>query len=224
MKLHLLRHCESEGNVLRRFISLAHHHPLTEKGRRQAAGLRDFLRDVSARPGSIWHSPALRTRETAEIVQGENGVRRLRQVDALHEVDVGTLEGRSEEETSAMSVFYETVTNWGEGDGSAKFEGGESLQDVLERADRVRESLLDEEAGELIVVSHCLFLCGLIPVLTGRRVVDYRGSCVRKGSWNLLEGTPGRMELKEFDVVSHQPEQVRATGGPYSPPSSGQSE
>ena len=131
MKLHLIRHCESEGNVLRRFISLAHHHPLTRTGEKQAVALREHLESQVSTTGEIWHSPALRTRQTAEILQAGLAGRSLRELEALREVDVGVLEGRSEEDPGAMTVFHETVIRWGKGDVEAGFDQGDSMSDVI---------------------------------------------------------------------------------------------
>lgn len=71
MRIFLIRHGESEGNV-DHAAYVKHgdpHVPLTDKGWRQAAGAGAFLRHYLAERGSapphrIWSSPFLRTRQT----------------------------------------------------------------------------------------------------------------------------------------------------------------
>lgn len=218
MRVWLIRHCESEGNLERRFISGEDQHPLTDRGRDQAAHLAGVLEETFYLPGEIFTSPALRARQTAEILTAQASHKELVELWELREVDVGELDGLSEDDEDVMARFHEIVTAMGEGDVGARFPGGESLGDLLARADSVAQRLEADPEAPGIVVSHCLFLTVLIPALMGQRHMSYQEHYVTKGGLTILDGEPGRMSLLRLNDVSYMPPDLHSEGGPYTPP------
>lgn len=95
MKLYFTRHGESEANLLREHSNRGFRHPLTSKGREQAAILAQKLVDVPV--PQLFTSPIMRAVQTAEILSGTLGVP-YESADALREYDCGILEGRADEE------------------------------------------------------------------------------------------------------------------------------
>lgn len=67
LKLLLIRHAQSTGNVERRMQGHGDY-PLTQLGRSQTQKLADRLRQEQATPTAIYSSPLKRTRQTTEIV------------------------------------------------------------------------------------------------------------------------------------------------------------
>ena len=123
---------------------------LSELGRQQAERTGQFLsgRGIEA----VFSSPLVRARQTAEFVASPYGLE-IATVDALTEVDVGDWEGRDwndimAAEPEAYRAFMENPADNG-------YTGGETMQDVLDRALPAFETLLAENLGRRIaVVAH----------------------------------------------------------------------
>ncbi len=119
MRLFLIRHGQTPGNVLGQ-LDTAHPGPgLTELGSRQAAVLPDALRREPI--DAIFASTLVRTQLTARPLAED---RRLQvQVSpGLHEIEAGSLEGRSDR--ASVHSYLETVFAWGAGDLAAAMPGG----------------------------------------------------------------------------------------------------
>ncbi|MCR8693010.1 histidine phosphatase family protein [Rhodococcus rhodochrous] len=152
-RLILARHGQTVANVARRLDTKLPGAELTELGVEQARTLGKNL--VERTPSLIVASQALRARQTAEhaapAVSLETVVR-----EGVHEVQVGELEDRSDEESHKL--FMKVYEEWHNGDLRARVPGGESALDVLDRYLPVLESLrsdyLDAGSGDVVVVSH----------------------------------------------------------------------
>lgn len=134
--------------------------PLTDEGRARARALGERLRGVEAR---VWTSPLSRARETCELAGFGVGA----EIDPdLLEWDYGIYEGRRTLEMRAeqpdWSVWLSPIT------------GGESLEQVAERAQRVidRVSASGAETVALFAHGHILRVLGAcwmgLPPLAGR--------------------------------------------------------
>ncbi|AQA02906.1 histidine phosphatase family protein [Mycobacterium sp. MS1601] len=153
-RLILLRHGQTYGNVEKRLDTRPPGAELTPLGRDQA---RAFARGRQDPPGLLAHSVAIRARQTA----GEAGeLLRVapQEFDGLHEVQVGELENRNDDE--AIKEFGQIYQRWHEGDLDAAMPGGESGNDVLARylpvVTDLRLRYLDDHdwTDDIVVVSH----------------------------------------------------------------------
>lgn len=136
-----VRHGENLANTLRQLSHKAVDHPLTAHGRDQAAELARAL----AEPGwrfdeEIVSSPSLQARETAQIVASKLGLTVVTD-ERLREIDVGSLDGRSDDE--AWTIYAEIHRRWSSGEWSRRFPDGENLRNL---ANRLRAALLDAAA------------------------------------------------------------------------------
>lgn len=98
----LLRHAQADG------LSLAagdRQRPLTEQGMLQSQRVGDWLANQELVPDGILCSPALRTRQTAELVCRETGfdTAKIRIVDEIYEAPAGQLVTALEEHLNAGS-------------------------------------------------------------------------------------------------------------------------
>ncbi|GAB3350842.1 bifunctional RNase H/acid phosphatase [Modestobacter lapidis] len=145
---HLLRHGRTEHTPERRF-SGSSDLPLSQVGRADAAAAAKHLagRGIDV----IVASPLLRTRQTAEAAAEVLGVPVTTDAD-LRELDFGDWEGLTAAEAKAKSPL--AFRRW-----SASIEvkppGGESIAEVATRVARARRRILDQQAGNtVLVVSH----------------------------------------------------------------------
>ncbi|HEX5148414.1 MAG TPA: histidine phosphatase family protein [Candidatus Limnocylindrales bacterium] len=136
----LVRHGETEWARLGRHTGRTDV-PLTERGREQA---RDLGRRVAGHPfGLVLTSPLSRAAETARIA-GQGDVA-LADPD-LMEWDYGAHEGRT---TAEIRADYPGWTIW-----TGPWPGGETVDQVGRRADRVIERIRSSPAGDVLVFAH----------------------------------------------------------------------
>lgn len=127
-RLHLVRHGETTSNVMRRLDTALPGAALTDFGVRQ--GVRFALENTPQEPVALVSSVARRAQQTAEMIGSVWGTD-TEIVDGIHEVQVGDLEDRSDDD--AHGVFTSVVDRWHSGDLDARIPGGESLAMVYER-------------------------------------------------------------------------------------------
>lgn len=203
-RLVLVRHGQSFGNVERRLDTLPPGAALTPLGRDQA---RAFARSgwAARRPPAILaHSVAVRASETAAVIGAELDLATL-ELTGIHEVQVGELENRSDDE--AIAEFNATYRRWHRGELNVALPGGETAHDVLDRYVPVLTDLrmryLDDDAwdGDIVVVSHGAAIRLAAAVLAG---VD--GSFVLDNPLNNAESvvltpiTDGRWSCVQWGV------------------------
>jgi broad specificity phosphatase PhoE len=153
-RLVLVRHGQSFGNVDKRLDTRPPGAELTPLGREQA---REFARAATSRPGLLLHSVATRAVQTAAEISAEVDVPAA-EVTGIHEVQVGDLENRSDEQ--AIDEFNAVYRRWIEGERDVPMPGGETANQVLDRYVPVLNDLrmrhLDDEewTSDIVVVSH----------------------------------------------------------------------
>jgi broad specificity phosphatase PhoE len=154
----LLRHGETEWSATGRHTGRTDV-PLTERGEEQARALGTAV--AGRRFAEVLTSPRQRASETCRLAGLSGTV-----VDELREWDYGDYEGRT------TPAIREEVPGWTVWQGPVP--GGERLEEVGARADRVLERLL-AAGGDVAVVSHGHFLRVLaarwleLPPVEGRR-------------------------------------------------------
>src|SRR5262245_7104511 len=142
-RLFLVRHGETEWSASGQHTSRTDL-PLTDNGVRQAEGLAQRL--ARERFAAVFTSPMRRALETCRIA----GLDRDAIVsDDLREWDYGSYEGRTTDDIRADEPGW---TIW-----TAQIRGGETLDDVGRRVDRVIERALEVESDvALFGHGHCL--------------------------------------------------------------------
>ena len=164
MRIIFTRHGESQANVLHQISNRGLVHPLTPRGREQAAVLADKLQDRAIT--RIYTSPLLRAIETSVIIAERLGVE-YEVTDALREFDCGIAEGRADEE--AWGLWQSAVDTWLRG---RRWEwrtpGGESFNDQRDRFVPFVERLVAQHRDtdvNLLCVSHGGILWMMLPLV-----------------------------------------------------------
>ncbi|OAE00080.1 histidine phosphatase family protein [Arthrobacter sp. OY3WO11] len=167
MKLLLIRHGQTPGNVLGQ-LDTEHPGPgLTELGERQAEAM---ARSLANEPiGALYASTLIRTQITAAPLGRVHSLE-VEVLDGLHEIEAGSLEKLTDEESHKR--YMGTVFSWAAGDLDRRMPAGPDGHTFFERFDaaihRVVERALDQQHEAAAVVSHG----AAIRTWAGRRAED----------------------------------------------------
>lgn len=161
--IYLVRHGSTAWNEQPRFRGLANI-PLSDKGLRQAAGLRELLRSKPL--VAVYSSPLLRAVQTAEVLASAHD-RKVSVEPDLRSVDYGRWEGMTEEE--AKTSDPELYGRFLDAIEAVRFPDGESMQELRIRAFAALERIAREHAGsEVAIVTHQVvtrvLLCSVLGV------------------------------------------------------------
>src|SRR5262245_27819969 len=164
LRLYLARHGQTDWNVEGRMQG-GTDTPLNATGRKQAAALKDHLKDV--RFDAIYSSTLSRSRETAEIVRGQVA---LTSLPTLGERRFGKFEGLLSNAPDTGPEFQRR--RW---DPQDALDGGESW---VTFTDRVRSALqtirAKHSSGTILVVGHGGTNQAVLQILFGLSLDDTR--------------------------------------------------
>jgi broad specificity phosphatase PhoE len=153
MKIYFARHGESQANILHEISNRGLRHPLTERGREQAAVLARRLQGLPIL--RIYSSPLPRALETAVILATRLSLD-YEVVDALREFGCGIAEGRSD--AGAWNDWQGAVDAWTiERNYDHRIEGGESFHDIQNRFVPFIQGLIGEfgnTSAHILCVGH----------------------------------------------------------------------
>ncbi|MEC5190730.1 MULTISPECIES: histidine phosphatase family protein [unclassified Arthrobacter] len=152
MRLLLIRHGQTPGNVLGQ-LDTAHPGPgLTELGQRQAAALARSLADQQI--DLLYASTLIRTQITAAPLSAARGLG-VEVLEGLQEIEAGSLEKLTDKESHVR--YLGTVFGWAAGELHRRMPAGPSGHEFFERFDasiaRVAAAA-GSGAGTAAVVSH----------------------------------------------------------------------
>ncbi len=137
MRLLLLRHGQTESNVIGALDTAVPGAPLTAIGERQASAVPAALEPVDA----VFVSTLLRTQQTALPLERARGIHAT-VLDGLREIRVGDLELK--DDRHSQGLYNSVAFAWARGELHLRMPGGESGHEFLARFDaaiaRVRES------------------------------------------------------------------------------------
>jgi probable phosphoglycerate mutase len=127
----------------------------------------------------------------------------------VHELDVGELEDRADEE--ARALFHEIDRAWEAGHSEVRMPGGESAVEVFARFRPVVDKITDGASGSVVLVSHGGAIRVVAGALTGRPTLD---GYVPNTGLVVLRATGGGWELESVDSAPPAPGDVTAGGEP----------
>ncbi len=151
-RLILVRHGESEANIVGSLDTRVPGPPLTELGRKQAAELVQALADHEVQ--AVWSSSMTRALETAGPLAEALGVE-VRIHPDLREVDVGDLSDRRD--TEAHDLLDDIMGGWMlRGELELRCPGGECGADLVARVEAVFHEVIADLDGDgtAVVVAH----------------------------------------------------------------------
>ncbi len=128
MRLLLIRHGQTEGNVRGALDTALPGPPLTDLGQKQAAELAARLAGLPV--VAVYASQARRAQQTAAPLAAGCGLD-VQVLDGVHEVAAGDLEGHTERES--IRIYMETFRHWTLGELELSMPGGETGASVRRR-------------------------------------------------------------------------------------------
>jgi broad specificity phosphatase PhoE len=178
MKIYLIRHGQSEGNVDPQIYSVLKDHnvPLTDKGREQAkeAGINLSKKIIKSKKTVVFVSPYLRTRQSWEEIRLGLDSKKIKYTEEENpllreqEYKVFTNQQEAEETHGERLVF---------GPFWYRFKNAESIADVYQRLQIFINMLhLRKNSKKLppqvVIVAHEIVIRIIIMILTNKRVED----------------------------------------------------
>ncbi len=145
--VYLVRHGETDWNRLGLYQGTTDI-PLNRKGREQATQLAGALQSV--RFDAAYTSPLRRARDTAAAVLGNDSVPVVL-LRELREISYGLWQGRSSRAHAHCSPGL--AWRWRETPWKVRFPGGESLEEVRQRASATLSAIIAAHPGGTILVS-----------------------------------------------------------------------
>lgn len=167
MRVHLIRHGETDWNVQRRIQGHAESR-LTERGQEQARALATLLADHPIT--TVYCSTSLRARQTADLVFAGRHLERHLQ-DALREIDLSPWEGRLYADLERTDT--ERFQNFWGAPQLFMLPGAETFADLQERAWSALQNIRAQaSATEVAIVSHGAWLATLLTRIEQRPLAE----------------------------------------------------
>jgi broad specificity phosphatase PhoE len=157
----LVRHGETAWNVEEVFRGRLDIE-LNERGIKQAELLAESLSELKIE--AVYSSPLKRALKTAEVIARRQRLE-VRVSPGLIDGDFGQWQGLSLKEV--RNKYTELYEQWATSPQLVKIPGGESLDEVRERALKVVDGVVAEHGGRVVLVSHRVVNKVLICALLG---------------------------------------------------------
>jgi probable phosphoglycerate mutase len=195
VSVYIARHGETTWNAVGRYQGRLET-PLSPLGQAQAQALAGALsgKDISR----IISSPLSRCMQTAVPLSLATGVA-IEQEPLLLEIAHGTWEGRYRDEIAQNDP--QTYRTWREHPEDVQFEGGESLNDVLQRWKTFVERF--EPAGNTLLLTHDIVVRIALLERAGRPLAQLRHVHALNAAYALFEVENGAWTLRDECVADH---------------------
>ncbi len=197
MRLVLVRHAQTDHNR-DGFAQGRADNPLNEVGRAQSLAL---ARALTPEPlSAIFSSPLVRAMATAEAIAAQHPALVVREEPDLTEMDVGEMDGVDLSELRQR--YPDFLRAWAVDASRTPMPGGESLEQVQERAWRAVERMAAEQPdGVVAAVSHNFvilsLICRALPIdLSGFRALRHDVA-----AYSVIDLLPNRVIVRKLNLA-----------------------
>lgn len=203
-RFYITRHGETEWNTLRKMQGHLDS-PLTDMGRQQAQWLSERLKTVEI--DYIYSSPSGRAFLTAQEVNVHKNID-IRTSENFKEIFLANWEGLTQPEIEAFDA--ERYHNFWYKPEAFVPDGGESFEDVIERAGKEMEHLAQVHKGKtVLIVAHAVVLKSLIAYVEKKEIKDFwSGPFMNSTCLNLFEKDEQGWKIRFLGDTSHYPIEV----------------
>ncbi|MBW1698555.1 MAG: histidine phosphatase family protein [Deltaproteobacteria bacterium] len=200
MRILIVRHGETEWNRIHRFQGRSNV-PLNQTGKQQAEALAIALKKEPL--SAIYTSPLTRARQTAELIKTYHPAVQLFEEKGFIEMDLGDFDGMFAPDWASEYPQYRKA--WMENPSRVKMPGGESLQQVQQRAvGSLGRIIRQHSAGVTILVcTHNFVICGILCHALGMALDRFREIKQGNGALNILRKEGERYRVETLNDLSH---------------------
>ena len=193
MKIHIIRHTESEANT-KKILAGQLDYPLSEKGKQDAKKVASWYTS-HFNPTIIYCSPLLRAKQTAAPFREAEAIPLIEDV-RLMEHNLGIYQGMTYEEAEADSTYQQDrLKRW-----DWHITKGESYKDI---AERIRSFFidLDPQGPDTLIVTHAVAM-RLMRGLLENTLPVYPGHIPDNGEiWELdFQGVGVKHEIRSLFI------------------------
>lgn len=146
MRLHLIRHGQTQSNVDRLLDTAYPGAPLTEHGKQQAIRLVEAIAHEPL--DALYASTLARAQETAEPLSRARDLK-LQVLEGVHEISAGI-----EEMNADWTAYVAELSSWSPINLDSKLEGGESAREFLERYTSAVQKVESAGGRNVAIISH----------------------------------------------------------------------
>ena len=206
MKIYLVRHAESTGNISPSFNGQKDV-PLSENGRQQAILLGEFFKNLKL--DRIYTSTLKRTIETADLAL--SGKREsFISLDSIREINGGDWEGRNYDDI--YELWGDEFRKWRETPHKAQPPNGENIYDVFDRVVDTLEKIVSENENESTVavfahgavIKTIIAFIRFLPLSSLTEIAWYENSSVTEIIYE-----DGKYSLGFYDNHDHLPDNIK---------------
>ena len=199
MKLHLVRHGETEWNKLGRFQGQG---DIALNARGLAQAKETALAMAAAGGITLYSSPLQRTMQVANEISRLANVPVV-PVPGVRELDLGELEGVTGEEM--RTLWPDVYSTWNQDPGALTMPKGESLSQLQERAWRSLRELEEAHSGDdvVVVVSHNFAIRTVIHKVLGLPLANFHRMTLSLGSICTVDCTARGRRLVCYNSTGH---------------------
>ena len=200
MRIYLVRHGETEWNRIRRFQGRSNL-PLNQEGKKQAKALALALKNKPLM--AIYTSPLIRALQTARQIKDFHPSAPILEEKGFIEMDLGEFDGMKVQDWAEQ--YPDTRKAWNENPASVKMPGGESLEEVQNRAKKTLERITQIHSLDdtILISSHnfvnLTILCDLLNIPLDR----FRELRQENAAFNLICKKGDRLYVKLLNERSH---------------------
>jgi len=198
----LLRHGQTQYNADGRIQGRGINAPLNDKGKEQARLLaQEMQKRLEAADTRLYCSSMIRAVQTAQPLAELLGLP-LNKTEALEELNYGKFEGAAFEDVE--DELNQLMQEWDNGKTQVAPEGGESPQEVLNRADAFIQPLLAENGCKnLVIVAHGRVLRVLISAYLYKDLKHMSRIQHHNANINCLQFADNAFKAKIINDITH---------------------
>jgi probable phosphoglycerate mutase len=187
MNILLVRHGETDNNRLGMSGIVGNDAPLIENGRSQAIVASEITEDF--RPTTIFSSPFLRCRQTAEVIANDTRAK-IEVTESLEEFDMGDWANMESEDTKTL-LMQHNAWDYSPSKFAFRVPGGESWEDVALRVKLFLKNLSNTDEETVVLVSHNATIRAFVGIMRGAHFKDWFGFPFPNGAVSAFEYKAG---------------------------------
>ena len=201
MKIYMIRHGETDWNIVKRLQGRSDI-PLNEEGRRLARVTAKALENVPFT--KIYTSPLLRAKETAQIIKGDRNIPILED-KRIQEISFGIYEGLYCAEDHYTIPDPDFIKFFKKPEEYIAPEGAETIEALCKRITDFLQELVHTTAYQdetVLLSTHGAALRGLLSSINMKNVSEFwKGGIHKNCAVTILEVVDGRINLLEEGKV-----------------------